>query len=70
MSIVKGLFSDTVPKFFDTTNFADVELLLLHIDCDLYQSTKEVLGEALAKTLNEREQIFHVRRGAAFRRVR
>ena len=53
VSIVKGLFSDTVPKFFDTTNFADVELLLLHIDCDLYQSTKEVLGEALAKTLKE-----------------
>ena len=53
VSIVKGLFSDTVPKFFDTTDFADVELLLLHIDCDLYQSTKEVLGEALAKTLKE-----------------
>lgn len=53
VSIVKRLSSDTVPNFFDANKFADVELLLLHIDCDLYRSTKEVLGEALAKTLKE-----------------
>ena len=45
VSIIKGLFSDTVPKFFETTDFKDVELLLLHIDCDLYRSTKDVLGD-------------------------
>ena len=53
VSIVKRLSSDTVPNFFDANKFAEVELLLLHIDCDLYRSTKEVLGEALAKTLKE-----------------
>jgi len=30
-----------------------VELLLLHIDCDLYRSTKDVLGDGLATTLKE-----------------
>tara|TARA_A100001037_G_scaffold240413_1_gene220317 strand:+ start:279 stop:1475 length:1197 start_codon:yes stop_codon:yes gene_type:complete len=53
VSIIKGLFSDTVPKFFETTDFKDVELLLLHIDCDLYRSTKDVLGDGLATTLKE-----------------
>ena len=52
VSIIKGLFSDTVPKFFETTDFKDVELLL-HIDCDLYRSTKDVLGDGLATTLKE-----------------
>ena len=53
VSIVKGLFSDTVPKFFETTDFKDVELLLLHIDCDLYRSMRDVLGDGLATTLKE-----------------
>lgn len=37
----KGLFTDTIPKFLDEHNS---RISLIHIDCDLYQSTKDVLN--------------------------
>jgi hypothetical protein len=38
--IVKGLFSDTLPRFVSAI---DKPLSMVHIDCDLYSSTKCVL---------------------------
>ena len=42
--LVKGWFEDSVPVFFK--NNAHVALALIHIDCDLYKSTKIVLEHA------------------------
>lgn len=38
----KGWFSDTVPRFVGT--HPDLKVTLVHIDCDLYESTRLVLG--------------------------
>ena len=45
--LIKGLFSDTLPRFVaehQTERYA-----LLHIDCDLYESTKDVLTNLAGK---------------------
>jgi hypothetical protein len=39
-SLVKGLFADTLPVFLSRT---EGRVLLAHIDCDLYSSTRTVL---------------------------
>lgn len=43
VSLIKGWFSDTIPQFLNThVNHGD-HISLLHIDCDLYSSTKTIL---------------------------
>lgn len=44
--LVKGWFSDTVPKWLSET---EGEIAFIHIDSDLYESAKEILA-----LLNER----------------
>jgi hypothetical protein len=39
VTLIKGWFEDTVPEFVKTTK----DIALLHVDCDLYSSTKTVL---------------------------
>lgn len=39
--LVKGMFKDTLPKFKNTV-LNDKSIAFLHIDCDIYSSTKEV----------------------------
>lgn len=41
-NVIKGWFDDTVPKFASTQN---EPLAFIHIDCDLYSSTRTVLNE-------------------------
>ena len=41
VTIVKGLFDDTLPGFL--AEHADKRVAFLHIDCDLYSSAKTVL---------------------------
>lgn len=40
VELIVGLFSETIPKFLKTVNGRKISLL--HIDCDLYSSTKMV----------------------------
>jgi len=40
--LVEGLFEDTLPKFIE--NYRDTPVSFLHIDCDLYSSTKTVFN--------------------------
>jgi hypothetical protein len=44
IEVYPGWYSDTVPKLADSSRFA-----LLHIDCDLYQSTMDVLDVCFSK---------------------
>lgn len=46
VTLIKGWFKDTLPEFVsgNTKNFS-----LIHIDCDIYQSTKDIL-----ENINER----------------
>ena len=46
VTLVKGWFSDTMPKY-------DGSIALLHIDCDLYESTKCVLENLWPKVTVE-----------------
>lgn len=46
--ISEGWFKDTIPKLSDDTRFA-----LVHIDCDLYSSTMDVLDGLLSRGLLE-----------------
>lgn len=39
VTFFKGLFAETIPEYFDIAK----PIALLHVDCDLYSSTKEVL---------------------------
>lgn len=41
VSLVKGWFNESLPKFFEAN--PHVSLSLVHVDCDLYDSTKTVL---------------------------
>ena len=41
VSLIKGLFSDTLPAFIE--KFHGVPIAFVHIDCDLYSSTMTVL---------------------------
>jgi hypothetical protein len=52
VQIHAGWFSDTLPRLPD-----DVRLALLHIDCDLYQSTKDVLDHCFGRGLVARGAI-------------
>ncbi len=61
VSLVKGWFDDTVPEFIRSN--PHMSFSLLHVDCDLYQSTKVVLEHVL-KRLNVGgvilfDEIFH-----------
>lgn len=47
VELFKGWFSDTMPKFLATRPHAAFSLL--HIDCDLYESTKEALAPTLSR---------------------
>ena len=38
-----GLFNESIPPFLDEPGIASEKLRLLHVDCDLYSSTKSVL---------------------------
>lgn len=49
INIVKGLFADTLPDFLSSL---DEPIALIHIDCDLYSSTKTVFD-----ILNKQVQI-------------
>jgi hypothetical protein len=42
VSLIKGWFSETVPPFLK--NHQHVAFALVHIDCDLYESTRDSLG--------------------------
>jgi predicted O-methyltransferase YrrM len=47
VTLVKGLFSETLPAFSDALN---EEIAVFHVDCDIYSSTKtifDVLGSRL-----------------------
>lgn len=60
MQIKKGMYNDTVKEFFQEIAKEEVgenttELLLIHIDCDLYSSTREVLNVDLANFLRRNE---------------
>jgi hypothetical protein len=39
-----GLFSDTIPGFIDNWGKRDSIVRFLHIDCDIYSSTKDVFN--------------------------
>ncbi|WP_051087836.1 TylF/MycF/NovP-related O-methyltransferase [Endozoicomonas elysicola] len=43
MRLVKGLFSETLPVFAREV-LKDQPIALLHIDCDLYQSTVDIFN--------------------------
>jgi predicted O-methyltransferase YrrM len=47
VSLVKGWFSDTLPEF---TNKEKAAISFLHVDCDLYSSTKTIFS-SLAKQI-------------------
>lgn len=40
--LIKGWFEDTLPAFCEARLMAGAKLRLLHVDCDLYSSTKTV----------------------------
>lgn len=46
LKVYAGWFCDTVPELPDNTKFA-----MLHIDCDFYQSTMDVLDAGFSKNL-------------------
>jgi hypothetical protein len=46
VKLIVGLFEETVPRFRDGL---DARLGLIHIDCDLYSSTKVVLDELASR---------------------
>ena len=46
-SLIKGWFNETLPQFLEDK--PDLSIGLLHIDCDLYDSTKTVLDKLLSK---------------------
>lgn len=43
VELIKGWFSDTVPAFFARPSIAQKDIAFLHVDCDLYSSTRDVL---------------------------
>ncbi|WVN42119.1 class I SAM-dependent methyltransferase [beta proteobacterium MWH-UniP1] len=43
VQLIKGWFSDTIPAFFAQSDFSHKEISFLHVDCDLYSSTRDVL---------------------------
>ena len=44
----KGLFKDTIPMFKqEKLNDKDIRIGLIHIDCDLYSSTCDILDELI-----------------------
>lgn len=50
VKIVEGLFKNTVNNFFDTRDYV-YPVLLAHIDCDLYSSTKDILNSSFISSL-------------------
>lgn len=49
VKLIKGLFEDTLPKFISEN---DANYSFIHVDCDLYSSTKTIL-ENLNDKINE-----------------
>jgi hypothetical protein len=43
--LIKGLFQDTLPDFLKNKN---EKISFIHVDCDLYSSTKYILDECLS----------------------
>jgi hypothetical protein len=41
VQLIKGWFNETLPKFTNLLE-SDDKIALLHIDCDIYSSTKTV----------------------------
>lgn len=50
VELVKGLFNETLPEFIE--NHKHDKILLIHIDCDLYESTK-VVFDILSKKISK-----------------
>ena len=48
VKLIKGWFKDTLPKFLKLNND---KICFVHIDCDTYESTKEVLNILTSKKL-------------------
>jgi hypothetical protein len=48
VKIVKGLFQDTLPKFLIEKQDLLEKVNLIHIDCDIYSSTRFVLDQCLS----------------------
>jgi hypothetical protein len=55
VKIVKGWFSDSLPKFLE--RYHD-PIAFAHIDCDLYSSTKTILNELKHRLINKSILVF------------
>lgn len=43
VELIKGWFADTIPAFFAKPEVIQKDIAFLHVDCDLYSSTRDVL---------------------------
>ena len=44
VSLNKGLFEESIPIYLSTLNNTEIKIKYLHIDCDLYSSTKTIFN--------------------------
>lgn len=44
IKLFKGLFSDTLPPLIDAGELQTRQIGLIHVDCDLYSSTKDIFN--------------------------